>query len=270
MCGLHLRALPSSPRSRCVRSHCSRALRCPLTIGVLTWDAGRHPAVQHDERVVLLLDGTVLWDKSYADMLSFLGGTGGPKGGSAIVSLTLPLKEGAAGIDLAQPFHVMEVVVGEALSTRSEFRLELSPVEPFGCSRSAAVPRPDGGTDGVADWYLPAEDAAYGNDEERVFSQNGEDGVLSAMLEELGFTSVLRRVREGQRAGAAALGVYVEIGAGDGTECNTRILREAGWKGLTFDSGHDNQSIYLHKAFVTGDNVNHLIAAHREAAGMRS
>jgi hypothetical protein len=39
-------------------------------------------------------------------------------------------------------------------------------------------------------------------------------------------------------------GVYIEIGAGDGSECITRVLREAGWKGVTFDSG------FIHFFFV--------------------
>jgi hypothetical protein len=126
--------------------------------------------------------------------------------------------------------------VGEDLSSRAEFRLEVSPVEPQGCSRSAAVPaasnhepgdvssrhvptRGDAagdkeavfGVDGEAaaagvgvgvggeveaedEWYLPRDEAAYGQLEKRVFSQNGEDGVLSAILEELGFYSVLELV----------------------------------------------------------------------------
>jgi hypothetical protein len=44
------------------------------------------------------------------------------------------------------------------------------------------------------EWYLPRDEAAYGQLEKRVFSQNGEDGVLSAILEELGFYSVLELV----------------------------------------------------------------------------
>jgi hypothetical protein len=52
--------------------------------------------------------------------------------------------------------------------------------------------------------------------------QNGEDGVLLALLREVG-------------GGGGRRGFFVEIGAGDGTECNGRVLRESGWAGLTFD-----------------------------------
>ena len=66
--------------------------------------------------------------------------------------------------------------------------------------------------------------------------------LLSNVLAEIGFASVIEQDRDRDKiraweGGLGGEGVYVEIGAGDGSECNTRILREAGWKGLTFDSG---------------------------------
>ena len=64
-------------------------------------------------------------------------------------------------------------------------------------------------------------------------------------------------------------GVYLEIGAGDGSECNTRLLREAGWKGLTFDSGHENPEINLYKAFVTAEAADDIIAAAEQRADLR-
>ncbi len=60
-------------------------------------------------------------------------------------------------------------------------------------------------------------------------AQNGEDGVLLALLREAGGGAAAGDGGGGRR------GFFVEIGAGDGTECNGRILREAGWAGLTFD-----------------------------------
>lgn len=39
---------------------------------------------------------------------------------------------------------------------------------------------------------------------------------------------------------------YVEAGVEDGTECNSRILREQGWTGIMFDSGYSNPSINLY------------------------
>jgi hypothetical protein len=241
--------------------------------------------VRDHENVALYLDGVLLWEKTPDELQDFLPSgrelssvsSGGKDG--AVIALTIPLKGGNVGIDLSLPFHVVEVTVGEALNSQTSFRLELSSVEPFGCSRSASVQPAfaDAGSVDDSEWYLPAEAAAYGQDEARVFSQNGEDGVLSAILEELGFPSVLVLAREKLKGSTdrpesapsapEGLGVYVEIGAGDGSECNTRILREAGWKGLTFDSGNDKPEIDLYRAFVTGQNVNQLISAHRHVIG---
>lgn len=65
--------------------------------------------------------------------------------------------------------------------------------------------------------------------ESKVFSQNGEDGVLEKLIEIFNLTSV---------------GYYVEIGAGDGHETNTRILREFhSWNGIMFDSTFQNQKV---------------------------
>ncbi|TYZ58563.1 hypothetical protein PybrP1_007281 [[Pythium] brassicae (nom. inval.)] len=80
-----------------------------------------------------------------------------------------------------------------------------------------------------------------------VFSQNGEDGVLSA---------IFRRVGAPHKQ-------YVEFGTEDGSECNTRYLREThGWTGLLMDGWHANVAINLRRAFVTAENVNALFAQH--------
>lgn len=81
----------------------------------------------------------------------------------------------------------------------------------------------------------------------RHFSQNGEDGVIERLFELLGTTN--RR--------------YVEIGAGDGSECNTRWLREQrGWGGVMIDCAHGDPSIGLQQEFVTAENVNEMLAKH--------
>ncbi len=36
---------------------------------------------------------------------------------------------------------------------------------------------------------------------------------------------------------------YVEIGSSDGGECNSRVLREEGWKGVLFDDRFEDASI---------------------------
>ena len=238
------------------------------------------------------LDGVVLLEKPIDELGPYIMGgqvQQSPKMGNVIIDLTLPLWGGDVEFDFDAPFHVVDVAVGEHLSSRAEFRLELSRVGPFGCLRSAAVP-PSGSDE--EDWYLAAEEAAYGRDEARIFSQNGEDGVLSALLEELGYTSVVRQVchKLGLGPGGCALpersdsdisdvgrggssrlnkkGLYLEIGAGDGAECNTRLLREAGWKDITLDSGHENPEINLYQAFVTPDTVNDALSPAAQRASL--
>jgi hypothetical protein len=83
--------------------------------------------------------------------------------------------------------------------------------------------------------------------EMRVFSQNGEDGILRAMFARLG---------PGGR-------YYVEFGVEDGRECNSRYLREAhGWTGLLMDGGHEDPAINLRREFVTAENVGDLFAKY--------
>lgn len=56
--------------------------------------------------------------------------------------------------------------------------------------------------------------------ERRVYSQNGEDGILGY---------IFHRIRTTNK-------VFVEIGAGDGLQCNTRFLRVRGWQGIQIDA----------------------------------
>lgn len=62
----------------------------------------------------------------------------------------------------------------------------------------------------------------------RVYSQNGEDGIIEAIFSCLGVTNKY----------------YVEFGVEDCTECNTRFLRTFfGWQGLLMDGSHKVWSI---------------------------
>ena len=79
--------------------------------------------------------------------------------------------------------------------------------------------------------------------EERIFSQNGEDGITIKLLELL-------------YNGDNENKYYVEFGVESGRECNTRILWDRyKWKGLQMDGGHENQSINLRQEFITKENV---------------
>jgi hypothetical protein len=156
-------------------------------------------AAQHGDAVSLFLDGMLVWEKSFNALGPYLGGeestseAADGNGVAGVITLALPLSGG--GMDLAAPYHEVEVAVGGGFSSRAEFRLEVSSVEPQGCSRSAVVPalarggavaeRVAAGREGESEWHLPRDEAAYGQEEMRVFSQNGEDGVLSAILEEV-------------------------------------------------------------------------------------
>ena len=79
--------------------------------------------------------------------------------------------------------------------------------------------------------------------ENKVFSQNGEDGVTMKLVE---------LIYDGNNDNK----FYVEFGVENGMECNTRILREKyNWKGLQMDGGNENDSINLRKEFIMKENV---------------
>jgi len=78
------------------------------------------------------------------------------------------------------------------------------------------------------------------SDESRLFSQNGEDGVIKAIFEQIGTTDKL----------------YVEFGCESGSQTNTRRLRESeGWTGLLMDGGFENASINLRKEMIYASNI---------------
>ena len=88
----------------------------------------------------------------------------------------------------------------------------------------------------------------------RVFSQNGEDGVIAEILALVG---VGRQF-------------FVEFGVEDGVECNTRFLAEVlGWSGIYFEPHPENHralrrrysfndQVATHCEFVTADNAREL------------
>jgi len=93
--------------------------------------------------------------------------------------------------------------------------------------------------------------------EHQTFSQNGEDGIINEIFNRLGITT----------------GEFIEIGTGDGSENNTRLLLELGWKGTWID-GNPNclNSIYNDLAhyisskklnaqlnFVDSENINSIL-----------
>ncbi len=85
--------------------------------------------------------------------------------------------------------------------------------------------------------------------ENKIFSQNGEDGVTMKLVELIYTDSKNNSISNINK-------FYVEFGVENGKECNTRILREKyKWKGLQMDGGNENHSINLKKEFVTKENI---------------
>jgi len=80
--------------------------------------------------------------------------------------------------------------------------------------------------------------------EHKVYSQNGEDGVLQAIFAAVGVTNKY----------------FVEFGCEQATECNCAYLLEQGWKGLFMDGGgiSHNPRAVVHKEFITAENINAL------------
>ena len=90
--------------------------------------------------------------------------------------------------------------------------------------------------------------------ERKIYSQNGEDGIIEAIFNKIGVTNRF----------------FVEFGVGPawsqndfldvkehGLECNTRLLKEKGWTGLLMD-GTGYPQLDVKKERITADNINDL------------
>jgi hypothetical protein len=96
--------------------------------------------------------------------------------------------------------------------------------------------------------------------ESQLFSQSGQDGILSEIFRRLGVTS----------------GTFVEfgVGAGDGFETNTTALLLEGWQGLWIEASDEacdvmgrnfaaviqQKRLQIKQAFVTADNIATLLS----------
>ncbi len=88
--------------------------------------------------------------------------------------------------------------------------------------------------------YSPNDLLPY---EKKVYSQNGEDGVIEEIFKRIGTGSKFA----------------VEFGVESGDECNTRLLAERGWRVLQMD-GDGGPSI--EKEYITAENVNEVFKKH--------
>lgn len=85
-------------------------------------------------------------------------------------------------------------------------------------------------------------------DEKRHFSQNGEDGILFTLFDQIGATNKY----------------YVEFGVQDGRERCTRALQEMrGWSGLLMDGSFENASINLHKQYIRAEDIRSVFYKHK-------
>jgi hypothetical protein len=89
--------------------------------------------------------------------------------------------------------------------------------------------------------------------EKKVYSQNGEDGIIATIFATIGTTNKF----------------YVEFGVEDGTECNTRRLKEQGWGGIWMDSDgkEDDDPINktknrFYKQYIRADNILPLLSKY--------
>jgi FkbM family methyltransferase len=83
--------------------------------------------------------------------------------------------------------------------------------------------------------------------ENKLHSQNGEDGVIASIFEAIGLTDRF----------------FVEISCDDGSESNTRKLLEIdGWSGVRISNTHSDPSRQVYKHAVTPDNVADVLSQH--------
>lgn len=81
--------------------------------------------------------------------------------------------------------------------------------------------------------------------EMRMYSQNGEDGIIEYIFGRIGTTNKY----------------FVELGTGDGKECNSRYLREKGWTGVGIDGNYENETVK--KEWITRENVEKLLKKYK-------
>lgn len=88
-----------------------------------------------------------------------------------------------------------------------------------------------------------AEEVDLSGYERTLYSQNGEDGIISKLVQLI----------------HPKPGFCIEFGAFDGvTGSNTYLLRRQGWDCLLLDRGYDVPEYKLRKEYITAQNINQL------------
>jgi len=84
----------------------------------------------------------------------------------------------------------------------------------------------------------------------KVYSQNNEDGITLRILQIISENNIpLNKF-------------FWEFGVEDGSECNTRILRNK-WNGIIMDGGHEDHKINLFREIITWENIWNLIKKYK-------
>jgi hypothetical protein len=95
--------------------------------------------------------------------------------------------------------------------------------------------------------------------EQQTFSQNGEDGIIQEICKRLEIKN----------------GFFVELGTGDGSENNTRLLLESDWKGIWIDGDSNccktaeknlvkfiaDQRLRIYHEHIDAENANNVLGA---------
>lgn len=121
----------------------------------------------------------------------------------------------------------------------------------------------------------------------KVFSQNGEDGILLTIFENIGVIGSPPYYVEARGVGcgsswgggltapvrapcspgselAFSLVPPSQFGTEACTECNSRVIRDlAGWTGLLMDGSHSNPAINLNTERISPENINQLFAKYK-------
>jgi hypothetical protein len=98
--------------------------------------------------------------------------------------------------------------------------------------------------------------SALADSESKVYSQNGEDGVIKEIFSRLDIKS----------------GVFLEFGAETGAQLNCRLLAESGWGGMFIEADGEKfallkdhyaefDNITCIESYVTPQNINDIIAS---------
>lgn len=87
--------------------------------------------------------------------------------------------------------------------------------------------------------------------ENKKYSQNNEDGIIEKIIDLIYGNNKYNKY-------------YVEFGVENGSECNTRNLREKyNWSGLLMDGSNMNNEINLKQEFLTKENIVQLFKKYK-------